>query len=94
MKAGWQSPETGLQVMKVGVATAELASNDPERTMQVALTELELHLIVFALYFPIQLFPELRPAYGALNQKLIELSDAQKFLEGDLDEDTTTGGLA
>lgn len=76
---GWYVPSTGFEVMKYGVKAVDLIPDDPENTLFAALTARELHLIVFALYFPIRLFPELAGELSALVAKLQELTGAQDF---------------
>jgi flagellar assembly factor FliW len=81
MSEGWQSNESGLEVVLNGMKGIMDLSHDPENTLMVSLTHRELAMITFALFFPWRVFPEIAPEIDELCQKLIELTQAQEFLD-------------
>lgn len=81
-------------VVQMGVYSTLHSEDDPESTMQVALTHRDLAFIVFCTTFLIRAFPELGDACEKTMRKLIELSAAQGFLPWEEDEvNDTLGGL-
>lgn len=68
------------------IVTIQQAPNDPENTLQVALTLQQLAVLGLSLSLATRLFPEIRSNINELSRKLSELSEAQEFLPS-LDED-------
>jgi len=83
MGSGWHTNAGGLEVIYNGMKAATNLPNDPENTLNVALTQRELGLITFALFFPWRIFPEISEEINELCEKLVELTVAQEFLEDD-----------
>ena len=71
----------------VGVASVMQADDNPDTTMQVAMTEKDLALSSFGIMMVGVLFPECGKACRELGRKLVELSKAQEFLPWDDDGD-------
>lgn len=65
---------------RLGVDSVLHSDNDPEATLQVALTHAELAVLVFGAMLVITMFPECGPRSRATLRKLGELSDFQGFL--------------
>jgi hypothetical protein len=70
----------GIHRYMLGIQSIIEADNDPENTLQVALTQAELACCVFCTMLGATMFPELAIRIEALTTKLAELSDAQQFL--------------
>lgn len=84
----------GSMVVQMGVYATLNSEDDPEETLQVALTQRDLAFIVFCTTFLIRAFPELSEACEKTMRKLIELSAAQGFLPWEEDEiNDALGGL-
>ena len=80
MGSNWGEQKAGMEVIFNGMQAVTQLPDDPERTLQVALTQRELGIITFALYFPWRIFPEIAPEINSLCENLIELTEAQEFL--------------
>lgn len=70
----------GLTVMKLGVGSIRKAGNDPEHTMQVALTHRETAIIAFGNTILCYLFPELVDPCNEFARKMLEVGIAQEYL--------------
>lgn len=84
-EAGWVDPGEierlpGWQRYYVGVLSVIAQPDDPEETMQVALTHRDLALFTFGAMLVGTLFPECVEAVRITNKKLIELSAVQEFI--------------
>lgn len=89
-------PQTfpGSTIVAMGTYSTLNSKDDPEDTLQVALTHRDVAFIVFCTTFLIRAFPELSEACEGTMRKLIELSAAQGFLPWDDDEiNDIMGGL-
>lgn len=76
----------GSTIVNAGVSSVFKSKDDPEDTMQIALTHRDLALIVFYMTFTARLFPELSIETASLMSKLIELAAFQEFLPWGDDE--------
>lgn len=76
----------------LGVRSVEIANDDPQKTMQVAVTERELALWVFGLILVVRLFPEIVEVVEMSLTKLRELSAAQEFLPWESPDDLPEEG--
>lgn len=61
--------------------------NDPDETLQFAITKKELGTILFGLHFVHRMFPEHSEDIEALCAKIVEISEAQNFLDFNGGED-------
>lgn len=72
----------------IGVYSVINAEDNPEKTMQLAVTEKDLALIAFSSMVTGMMFPEVGRHVSKMSLKLMEVSDAQDFLPwepGELD---------
>lgn len=76
----------GFEVIEVGRTIYEEAEHDVEHQMNLAVTQQELGIILFALHFPHCLFPEVRQVIESLCKKISEVGEAQDFLAPREDE--------
>lgn len=79
--------KVGAEMYWIGVRSIELAQEDPEDTMQVAVTHRDLAIIALGANLVIRLFPEVREQVGHTAAKLEELAHAQGFLPKPGDND-------
>ena len=70
----------GLEVMKMGVKGIQSAPDDPDDTMNVALTRQECATIAFGNVLISMMFHELLDITAGLSMKMMELASAQNFL--------------
>jgi hypothetical protein len=77
---------SGFDIIKLGKVVSE-SESDPEHTMQLALTQRELGLVLFGLHFPYCLFPELQDDLRDLCKKIQEVGVAQEFIDFNKEED-------
>lgn len=80
---GVQEGLNSLEKMALGYIASRNEPDDPDDTMQLAVTKQELALIVFGGYLTLRLFPDLGGKLMRLNKRLMELSVAQEFLPTD-----------
>lgn len=74
---------------RIGAISVAAAKDDPQETLQLALTEREVALFAYGNMILAFMHPEFRGVVGRANLKLMEVADAQKFLEfepGELDD--------
>lgn len=76
---------TGFQAIGLGKIVAE-AENDPDETMQLALTRKEAGMVLFGLHFVHSLFPEMHDDVQAFCKKIAEVGLAQEFLNEEEDD--------
>jgi hypothetical protein len=79
---GTQEGLNSLEKLALGYIASRNEADDPEDTMQLALTKQEVALVVFGGFLVNRLFPDLGGKCMLLNQKMMELSVAQDFLPG------------
>lgn len=69
----------------IGVQSILLSEDNPEETLQLALTHADLATVVFGVALIHDIFPEVSRYCVSLMRKLCEVTDAQAFLP-DLEE--------
>jgi len=77
---GDQTELKSWEKLMLGIRSVAMNEDDPDNTMQIGVTQRELALITFGGYLVLKLFPELGGTCMRLQEKLIELSEAQEFL--------------
>ena len=76
-----ENQPTSLDLYAMNFFLVQEAANDPEDSLQMAVTRRELALLLFGALLIGRLFPELSMYCAELYQKLTELSEAQDFLD-------------
>jgi hypothetical protein len=70
----------GMDNYQLALKAITGASDDPENTLQLAITMKEFATVTFGMFLVNTLFPELAFVVGDVLNKLEEVSDAQEFL--------------
>ena len=77
--------------LSLGVAAIELAEDNPEHTLQIALTGRDVQYLAVGVLLVGSLFPEMLTKGRDLFARLIELGDHQGFFESREDSDADDG---